>query len=110
MSRVTVESLSVDALPAIATVLGAIGAILAVYANFKGQKGTVTQDRLSLAWDMQEKQLDMLVAEKNDQANRITILTGQVANLETELFACKEGRRQLEIQVEYLKMRLNDAT
>jgi cell division protein FtsB len=95
----------VGILPAIGAILGGIGAVLAVYANLRGQKGTVTQDKLSLAWDMQEKQLDMLVADKNDLTSRVTILTKQVVDLERDLAECKEGRRQLEIQVELLKLR-----
>jgi cell division protein FtsB len=95
----------VEFLPAVGAILGGLGAVLAVYANFRGQTGTVTQDKLSLAWDMQEKQLDMLVADKNDLTARVTLLTQQVVTLERDLHECKEGRRQLEIQVELLKMR-----
>jgi cell division protein FtsB len=98
----------VDVLPAVAVLLGALGSILAVYATLRGQKGTVTQDKLALAWEMQEKQLDMLVAENTDLKRRITLCDENLVTVNRELFACKEGRRQLEVQVEVLKMRLQN--
>jgi len=95
----------VDALTAVGIVLGGLGAVLAVFATLRGQRDTTTQDKLKLAWEMQEKQLDYLSEENRDLRRQIALCNEQLLTHQQELFACKEGRRALEVQVEILKMR-----
>lgn len=97
-----------ETLPALALVLGALGSLLAVYATIRGQKSQKQESQLTLAWEMQEKQLDMLVSENKDLRERATNAEKQIGTLTDELFKCKEGRRQLEVQVELLKLRLHN--
>ena len=110
-----------EVLPAVALLLGAIGSLLAVYATVRGQQTNATESRLSLAWDMQEKQLDMLTEENKDLRSRIRSCDEQMLKLrETtgnelldmrrQLSECRDGRRQLEIQVELLKLRLGGSS
>jgi cell division protein FtsB len=92
----------------LALLLGGIGSCLAVYATRQGHKTHSQESQLALAWAMQEKQLDMLVAENKDLRARATNCESQIVTLTNELFQCKEGRRQLEVQVEILKLRRPD--
>jgi hypothetical protein len=93
-----------DWLPAVALLLGAIGSILAVYATIRGQQASTTETQLTLAWSMQEKQLDMLVNENKDLRERVSRCDAELIDVLKELSGCKEGRRQLEIQIELLKL------
>jgi hypothetical protein len=93
-----------DWLPAIALLLGAIGSVLAVYATVRGQQASTSEAQLSLAWAMQEKQLDMLVSENKDLRARVGRCDEELVEVLKELAQCKDGRRQLEIQVELLKL------
>lgn len=97
-----------DTLPALALVLGALGSLLAVYATIRGQKSQSQENQLTLAWEMQEKRMDDLVAENQDLRDRATNAEKQIGILTEELFKCKEFRRQLEVQVELLKLRLQN--
>lgn len=102
-----------ELLPALGVVLGGIGALLAVFATLRGQSAQTQEAQLTLAWDMQEKQLDMLVADKNDCQERLRAAEARLVEQgnkifeqERQLHECREARRQLEIQVELLKLKI----
>jgi hypothetical protein len=97
-----------ESLAPLALLLGGLGSVLAVYATLRGQKTNTQESQLTLAWSMQEKQLDMIIEENKDLRHRATNCETQIVALTNELFQCKEGRRQLEIQVELLKLRPHD--
>lgn len=93
-----------DVLPAIALLLGAVGSVLAVFATVRGQVTNANESKLSLAWAMQEKALDDLREENKDLRTRARTCDEELFKVLRELGECKEGRRQLEIQVELLKL------
>jgi hypothetical protein len=95
-----------DWLPAIAVVLGALGSVLAVLATFRGQQTQSGETRLSLAWSMQEKQMEMLVSENKELRERMAHCDKELVDVLKNLSECKDGRRQLEIQVELLKLQV----
>lgn len=95
-----------DWLPAVALLLGAIGSVLAVFATFRGQQTQSGESRLSLAWSMQEKQMEMLVSENKELRERMARCDQELIAVLKNLSECKDGRRQLEIQVELLKLQV----
>jgi hypothetical protein len=95
-----------DWLPAIALLLGALGSVLAVVATLRGQQTHAGESRLSLAWAMQEKQMEMLVSENKELRERMARCDAELIDVLKNLSECKDGRRQLEIQVELLKLQV----
>lgn len=90
----------------IALVLGAVGSLIGAVSLFKGQKGQQESSKLEVAWAIQSKHLDTISSENIDLRNRQTQQQGVINDLQSQLKECRDGRRQLETQVEILKLKL----
>jgi hypothetical protein len=94
-----------EALPAIALLLGGLGSLLGVWTTVRGQVSNTSEAQLTLAWQMQEKHLDTVTAENKELRLRERDCEDQLNRQNAELKQCQEVRRLLEIQIEVLKTR-----
>lgn len=97
----------------VAVVLSALAGLGTVYngyvssrASSSATKEEAERGRLELAWEMQEKQTERLTTQVDQLAKALQTETEARLQLNRELQDCKEGRHQLEVQVEILRLQM----
>lgn len=97
----------------VAIVLGAAATLGTVYNGWRQRQDTrdVAKDedsraRLELAFQMQEKQIERLEERDVVKDKRINLLEETNLHLDRQLQECKQGRHQMELQVEILKLQV----
>ena len=97
----------------IAVVLSALAAVGTVINGYLSSKATSSaqkeegeRNRLDLAWQMQEKQIERLTQQVDNQAKALQSEVDRGLQLNKELQECKAGRHQLEVQVEILRLQM----
>lgn len=99
----------------VAVVLSALAGLGTVYngyvssrASSSATKEEAERGRLELAWEMQEKQTAHLMTQVDNLAKALQTETDRTLQLNKELQECKNGRHQLEIQVEILRLQMGE--